>query len=289
MVVRSLLKLRRRPAATFRGRRERPAQGRSTPIRLVLHQFRYDLRSFQRNKQARFTTLVLPLVLLVAFVSIGGGNKTVVQDGHTITTAVFYVPGLIALAVVSASFANLLVDLVGQRESGILKRRRATPVPPAALIAGRALTAAVISLATALVLLVAGANIYDISVPSRALPAAALTVVLGSAAFACFAYAVAPTIRSSGAIQPVIQLILFPLYAMSGVFLPDSKNPAWLRDIASVLPLQHLAHSLHHAFDPHSGLGLSGTDLAVLGAWALAALAIAIRRFSWLPTRTATT
>ena len=224
---------------------------------------------------------------LVAFVSIGGGNKTVVQDGHTIKTAAFYVPGLIALGVVSASFANLLVDLIAQREGGVLKRRRATPVPAWALIGGRAITAVVISLATALLLLFVGAQVYNIRIPTHALPGVALTVILGAAAFACFAYAIAPTIRSSGAIQPIIQLILFPLYAMSGVFLPDSKNPLWLHHIASVLPLEHIAHGLHHAFDPHGGLGMSAVDVLVLSAWACAAFAIAMRRFSWLPLKAA--
>jgi ABC-2 type transport system permease protein len=286
MLILWLMRRRRRLAASP-GTQERPTRGRSTTVGLVLHQFRYDLRSFLRNKQARFTTLALPVVLLIAFVSIGGGNKTVVQDGHTIKTAAFYVPGLIALAVVSASFANLVIDLVAQRESGVLKRRRATPVPAWALIGGRALTAVVVSLGTALLLLVGGAEIYDISVPAHALPALALTIILGAIAFASFAYALAPTIRSSGAIQPIIQLILFPLYAMSGVFLPDSKNPAWLRHIAGVLPLEHVAHGLHHAFDPRGGLGMSGIDVLVISAWALFAFAIAVRRFSWLPSRTA--
>src|SRR5439155_22043389 len=121
--------------------RSRTAHGNASPARLVLHQTRFDLRSFMRDKQARFTTLVLPIVLLVAFVSIGGGNKTFVQDGRTITTAVFFVPGLIALAVVSASFSNLLTDLVAQRASGTLKRPRATPVPAYPRTGRRTLTA----------------------------------------------------------------------------------------------------------------------------------------------------
>ena len=110
-------------------RSEHHRSRRLDAVRLVLHQTRFDLRSFSRDKQARFTTLALPVVLLVAFVSVGGGNKTFVQDGQTIKTAVFFVPGLIALAVISASFSNLLTDLVAQRDSGVLKRRRATPVP----------------------------------------------------------------------------------------------------------------------------------------------------------------
>ena len=45
------------------------------PTRLVAHQFRYDLRSFVRDKQARFTTLILPIILLLVLVSVGGGTK----------------------------------------------------------------------------------------------------------------------------------------------------------------------------------------------------------------------
>jgi ABC-2 type transport system permease protein len=254
-----------------------------TATRLVLHQFRYDLRSFSRDKQARFTTLALPILLLVVLVTIGGNDK-VVQDGHSIAAASFFVPGLIAMAVVSASFANLVVDLVSQRESGILKRRRATPVPAWALIGGRTLTAAAISLATSVALLIVGGNVYDVSIPNHALPAVALIVILGSAAFSTFSYAVAPAIRSTGAIQPVLQIVLLPLYIMSGVFLPDSKNPAWLRDVARALPLEHVTHALHHAFDPHTtGVGLRGLDVLVLAVWIAVALAFAVRRFTWLP------
>src|SRR5437764_5235272 len=170
MIVLWLLR-RRRAKRTAAGTAEpRRGSGRSATA-LLLHQFRFDFRAFMRDKQARFTTLALPVVLLIAFVSIGGGNKTVVQGGLVIGSATFYVPGLIALAVVSASFATLVVDLVGQRESGVLKRRRATPVPAWALIGGRVLTAAVVSLLTALLLLLAGANIYDLKVPTHALPA----------------------------------------------------------------------------------------------------------------------
>src|SRR4051794_20370271 len=178
---------RRRAKRAAAGHSETPSTASRNAVALVLHQFRFDVRAFTRDKQARFTTLALPIVLLIAFVSVGGGNKTVVQGGRVIRTATFYVPGLIALAVVSASFATLVVDLVGQRESGILKRRRSTPVPAWALIGGRTLTAVAVSLATALLLLLAGGNIYNIDVPLHALPGVALAVVLGAVAFASFA------------------------------------------------------------------------------------------------------
>ncbi|MFL5864869.1 MAG: ABC transporter permease [Solirubrobacteraceae bacterium] len=253
-------------------------------LSLIIHQCRYELLSFRRDRQAGLTTVVMPLILLVAFVSLAGQHSTVVQDGRTISVAQFYVPGLIAFAVVASSFASLLVDLVTLRQAGILKRRRATPVPAWALIGGRTLSCAAVVLGTSAVLLFIGRNNYNVHFASAALPAIALTIVLGTAAFCCFAYAIAPFIRNVGATQPIIQLVLLPLYIISGVLLPDSKNPEILRQIARVFPLEHIANGLHRAFSLTSpGIGMTAIDLAILAAWIAVGLAVAIQRFQWVP------
>ena len=251
---------------------------------LVRHQCRYELRSFRRDRQAGLTTVLMPLVLLVAFVGLAGHHATFLQSGIRISVAQFYIPGLIAYAVAASSFATLLVDLVTQRQSGVLKRRRATPVPAWALIGGRVLSCAVVVLGTTAALLLIGRNRYNVHLAINALPAIALTVALGTAAFCCFAYALAPMIRNAGGAQPVIQLVLLPLYIISGVLLPDSKNPDVLRQIARIFPLEHIANGLHRAFTLASpGIGMTLADVAILTAWTAVALTFAIRRFQWLP------
>ena len=107
-------------------------------IRMTLHQSSYDLRAFLRNRQSQFFTLALPILFLVIFASVfGGGGHTVAVPGGRISTSVYYVPGIIALGIIAACFVNLVVSVTAQRERGVLKRRRATPVPAAAIIAGR--------------------------------------------------------------------------------------------------------------------------------------------------------
>jgi ABC-2 type transport system permease protein len=101
-------------------------------ILLVLHQARYDLLGILRNRQARFFTLILPLLFLIIFVGVFG-NHTI--DGTNVKLSTTYVPGLSALGVIAASFVNLVISITAQRESGVLKRRRATPVPAWVLIA----------------------------------------------------------------------------------------------------------------------------------------------------------
>ena len=115
----------------------------------------------------------------------------------------YYVPGIITLGMIAACFGNLAAAVTAQRESGVLKRRRATPVPAAAVIAGRALTAIVIAVVMTTVLLGIGWAAYGAHVPGRTALALAVTVVVGAASFCCLGYALASVIRNEDAAQPV--------------------------------------------------------------------------------------
>ena len=254
-------------------------------IAKAVHQFNYDLRAFIRNRQAQFFTLTLPVLFLVIFASLfGGRGHTTSVPGGTISTSVYYVPGIIALGVVSAAFANLVASVTAQRERGVLKRRRATPVPASAIIAGRVLTAVVVAVVMAAVLLGIGWAAYGASIPGRTAAAFAVTVIVGAAAFCCLGYAVASLIRNEDAALPTTQAMLLPLYFVSGVFVSVSILPHWLANVGEVFPIRHLANALLVAYNPHtSGLGFSGQDLLVVAAWGVAGLVIALLRFSWQP------
>ena len=250
-------------------------------IGLVLHQARFDLLAVLRNRQARFYTLVLPILFLVIFVSVFGNHRVGPQQ---VKASTYYVPGLSALGLIAASFVNLVISVTAQREAGVLKRRRATPVPAWVLIAGRALVAIVVALAVMTVLLLIGRFAYGVRLPSHTLPGVLLTGIVGAITFCCLGYALSTAIRSADSAQPMVQAIMLPLYFISGVFIPNVNLPRWLRDVAKVFPVEHLAGGLRHAFDPATqGVGIVWSDLAVLAAWAAVGLVVALRRFSWTP------
>jgi len=258
--------------------------GSGTVVRLAFHQFQYDLRAFLRNRQSRFFTLALPILFLVIFASVFGGNHTVKVPGGRIDTSVYYVPGIITLGIIAAAFVNLVISVTAQRETGVLKRRRATPIPASAIIAGRALTAVVAALGITAVLLVIGWAAYGANVPARTAPALVVTVILGTVAFCCLGYALASVIRNEDAAQPITQAVMLPLYFISGVFVATSALPRWLGDVAGVFPVRHLAPALLTAYNPHTrGSGFAGWDLLIVAAWGIGGLIIALRRFSWLP------
>ena len=204
--------------------------------------------------------------------------------GGRISTSVYYVPGIITLGIIAASFVNLVVSVTAQRERGVLKRRRATPVPASAIIAGRALTAVVIAVVMAAILLGIGWAAFSAHVPGRTALALAVTVIIGAASFCCLGYALTSLVHNEDAALPSTQAILLPLYFISGVFVSVTILPRWLADVANVFPVRHLADALLTAYNPHTaGLGFAGQDLLIVAAWGIAGLLIAIRKFSWLP------
>jgi ABC-2 type transport system permease protein len=264
------------------GTRELPA-GRTSDVRLVGHQLRYDLLVLWRDPQARFFTIVLPVIFLILLTSLFG-NHTRYIDGHAVKNSTYYIPGICTLAIISTSFVNLVITIVGQRESGILKRRRSTPVPAWVLIASRTLTSIILAILVVTVIVVIGRIFYGVHLPSATLPAFVLAVVIGAASFCCLAYAAASFIRSEDAAQPIIQAIILPLYFISGVFVPTDQLSKTLRDIASVFPVSHLDNALFKAFNPATtGAGISVHDLLIVVVWGVAGLLISLRRFTWSP------
>ena len=250
---------------------------------LALHQFGADLRCFVRNKGSVFFTLALPVLFLVIFGSVFQHQNVAVPGGR-IDEPVYYVPGIIAYGVIAATFSNLVISVVRYRETGIYKRRRATPLSSSAIIAARALVAALSVLAITAVLLAIGWAAFAAHIPGRTGPAFLLDIIVGAVVFSCLGFAVASLISNIDAAQPVTLAIVLPLCFLSGVFIPILELPHWLIDVGKIFPVHALADALLAAYNPHTtGSGLRWEDLAVLAAWGTAGLIVAIRRFSWLP------
>jgi ABC-2 type transport system permease protein len=263
---------------------DRPSAAARGPLALLVHEARYALLAAWRNPRARFFTFIFPILLLVVFAGVFGHGHTTTISGHRVSVSTYFVGGILALSIISAAYGNLVMSVATARETGILKRRRATPVPPAILVAGQALATLVIAVVMTMLLLVIARVAYSVAIPIGALAAMAVAVVVGTVAFACLGYAVAGMIGSPESAQPIVQLTLLPLYFISGVWIPTASLSHTLRSIASVFPVEHLAASMHATTIYSSfSAAVSPTDLLVLAAWGVGAVVVAARRFSWLP------
>lgn len=250
---------------------------------LVGHQVRFDMLAFVRNRQARFYTIAMPVGFLVLFVAIFG-NGTTHLGGERLRLSTYYVANLTAFGIVDSAFMALGIALVDARETGVLRRRQATPQPAWIVLTARAVTALVSAVSIAVLLLAFGRVAYTASLPLGALPALAAAVCVGSLAGCMLGFAVATVIRSSQAAQPVVMALAMPLFFISGVFVPWSFVPPWLREISQVFPVRHLAQSLLVPFVHNSALGpWSPENLAIVAAWGVGGFVVALRRFRWSP------
>ena len=251
--------------------------------RIAWHQYRYDRKIFWRNPASVFFTVLLPVIFLVLFAGIFG-NDDIEVLGSTIAVSTYYVPGLMTLAIVSATMVSLAIALTEARESGVLKRVRGTPVPAAAVVAGRVGNSVSVSLLMVVVMTVIGALAYDVEIPTSTAPGVLIAVAVGAAAFSCLGFALATVIPSEDAAPPITNFAALPLYFLSGVFIPESEIPATALDIAGVFPIRPLFEALLGAYSPGAeGLGVEAGKLAIVAAWGLAGLAVAVRRFRWEP------
>ncbi len=191
---------------------------------MVLHQAHYDGLGMVRNRTAQGFAFGMPIAFLVLFVAIFG-NGTMHVDGHAVKGSTYYVAALTVFAIVDVAFMALVIGLVQHRESGVLRRRRATPQPAWTVVAGMALTTLVSSTLSAVLLLGFGRVAYGATVSPGALPALFVAVAVGVVVFCCLGFAVAGLVRSFDAAQPVVMGLALPLMFISGVFVPGPSFP----------------------------------------------------------------
>lgn len=253
---------------------------------LVAHQARYDLRTFFRDPRARGFTLAMPLLLMLLFGYIFR-HQSFSYGGSSIAGDEYYLPRMIVLGLVGASLSNLVVALVAKRETGALKRRRATPVRPVVLIAGDLVTSEVTGLTIVAVLAVVGWLAFGVRLSGASVLVMLTTAVVGTAALCGVAYAVATFVKTLDSAGPLVMLVMFALNAISGIYVPESLFPGWLRDAAQVLPVRPLAVAMQAAVDPrmNSGHQFAWQDLLIVAVWGLVGALYAARRFSWTPSQ----
>jgi ABC-2 type transport system permease protein len=249
---------------------------------LVVHQFRYDQKTFWRDPASVFFTVLLPLIFLFIFATIFGNER--IDELGGIKTSTYYVPAIITLAVISATMVSPTISLTQDRENGVLKRVRGTPLPSWVFIAGRVGNAVVISVLMAVLVTLIGRIVYGVAIPDTTLPALLLTLLIGAAAFNCMGIALTAAIPSQDAAPAVTNAVALPLYFISGIFIPESEIPDGVLHFADLFPFRHFFVAFFDAFDPSTtGTGIELGNLAVVAAWGAVGLLIAARWFRWTP------
>jgi ABC-2 type transport system permease protein len=246
---------------------------------LALKQVAWTNRAFWRNPAAAAFTVAFPLMFLVVLTLLfGQGEVTVV--GVRISSGLFFVPSIAAFGVITACYTNIAMSVTIQRDAGLLKRLRGTPMPPGAWLGGRVIHATSVGVFLVALCVAYGAAFEGLEVTASILPGLALTVLVGSAAFAAMGLAVTAAIPTADAASAVVNATILPLFFISNVFVPLHDPPAWIDAIGAFFPVRAFADSMQSAV---LGQGVAWSDLGWVFAWGVLGLAVAVRWFRWEP------
>lgn len=239
------------------------------------------IRVTLRTPRAAFFTFIFPVVLLVLLSATGGDRKVAVPGGK-VSFDQYFTPSIAVYSLSVACYALPIFGLATAREAGILKRVRGTPLSPWIYLSAWAVGVILTGLASVLLMFVVGMSVFGVTVYPSLLPAAIAIAVLGAVTLTAIGLAVSTLVRRADTAPAVVNLTLFPLSFFSGVFFPLQSAPDWVKTIAHVFPLSHLVEAFGACFSPYTtGSGFNPRDLAVIAAWGVGSLVVAVRRFRW--------
>lgn len=201
-----------------------------------------ELQKLRHDRTELVTRMVQPALWLLIFGTTF--NRLGVIDTGSVPYLAFLAPGIIAQ---SALFISIFygIQIVWDRDAGILAKLLVTPSPTGAVVAGKSFAAGVRSIAQVVGVL---ALAYLMAIPMTYNPlriiAAMAVVMLGSAFFACLSMSLAGLVRNRDRLMGIGQAITMPLFFASNALYPVSVMPDWLRWLSRVNPLSYEVDSL---------------------------------------------
>ena len=224
-----------------------------------------ELQKLRHDHTEQLTRTIQPLLWLLVFGQVFGRLRAIPTGD--VPYLAYLTPGILAQ---SALFVAIFfgIQIIWDRDAGILTKVMATPTPRAAIVAAKAFAAGVRGLAP-VVVLVPVALLLGVGVTANPLKIllAAVAIMLGSGFFACLSMAIAALAGTRDRLMGFGQVITMPLFFASNALYPIEVMPSWLQVVSRVNPLSYLVDALRGLLvgtPAHVGLDL----LVLLGATA---------------------
>jgi ABC-2 type transport system permease protein len=248
-------------------------------VRLFRHELRSQLRLYWRSRELAFFTFALPIIMFFLLGSVYGNDR--IKYEHNVRGADYLLAGMLGYGAIATGFAGLSILLVLRRESGILKRLRATPLPAATHIAALLATTILAYALEAVVMIALGRLAFDTHVEHAV--SLALALLLGIASFTALGLALTSVIKSGEGSSAVVNAIYLPASFISGAFFSSHSFPGFLRAIADVLPLIYVIRLVRDVMLRGAQIWDRPGAVAVVAAWGVFGAIVAARRFRWEP------
>jgi imidazolonepropionase-like amidohydrolase/ABC-type multidrug transport system permease subunit len=241
-------------------------------IRSTFALIRAQLTEIGRSKTALFWMTAFPIgfLLLFGFVMARGDARV----------AAFLLPGLLTTTLMSGSLFGIALPLVQQRETGLLRRLRVTPVPAAAIAIAHGVAAILTGFISLVVLMTLAWLLFGARM-AGSWPALIATYLCGACALVPMGLLVGSTARDLRTAPAIANLIFFPMMFLSGSAMPFAVLPEGVQRFARLLPTTYLNESYNGVIMRGEGLMTLAGSLAVLLAIGVVGTVLASMLFRW--------
>ena len=231
-----------------------------------------ELCKIKHDRSELYTRAIQPALWLLIYGEVFTRIHAI-PTPNGVSYLAYLAPGIIGQ---SALFVAIFygIQIIWERDAGVLTKLMVTPTPRSALITGKAFAAGVRSVIQAAVVVVLSA-ILGVSLTDNPLKliGTALVVVLGSAFFSCLSMTIAGLALQRDRLMGIGQAITMPLFFSSSALYPTQVMPGWLRVISRFNPLSYEVDALRNLL-----IGIPtnlGLDLGVLVGVTIAGIAAA--------------
>jgi ABC-2 type transport system permease protein len=225
-----------------------PDSGLKQDMRAVSIVWRRELIRFKSDRLRAVTQLVQPILFLFV---LGTGLSTLAGRGLPagVDFRTFIYPGVLAMSVLFTAIFSA-ASIVWDREFGFLREMLVAPVSRSAIVVGKCLGGATVATFQGIVILaLAGfAHVpYDLSLFLTVI----VELLLLSFTLTAFGVMMAARIKQIQAFMAVTQMLVMPLFFLSGALYPLNGLPAWLTVLTRLDPLTYVVSPMRHAVFSH--------------------------------------
>ena len=231
------------------------------------------MKIFAREPMGLVTTLVFPLVIFLALGRMLGAGRVDTSPPP------FNVAILAALTIVVSAVISLIAIISIYRESGVLKRLRATPLSPVTILSAQVGIKLVFSIISLALLVLAGRRLLPGALDVNLISFTA-ALLLSTVSILSLGFVIASVVPTARFAQPIGAAFLDPMIAISGLFFPLEQLPTGLRVVAQALPTTHAVSLMQGVWDG-AGWGPHLDSVLALIAVLAVCLAISTKAFRW--------
>jgi ABC-2 type transport system permease protein len=235
-----------------------------------------ETKIFMREPMGFLSNLVMPVVILLALAPLSVGRREETASAFEVS---FNVPILAALFIALGAVASLVVIISIYRESGILKRLRATPLTPVTILSAHVFVKLMFSVASLGLLVLAGRQLFP-GARDVHLPSFAAALLLSTLSILSLGFIIGSRVPTSRFARPIVAASLYPMIGLSGLFFPVAQLPVPLRVVAYALPTTHAVTLMQGIWDG-SSWGVLWVSVAALFLLFGVFVAISTKVFRW--------